>query len=324
MDKIMGIDISKQTFDVSLIKDSKETHHVFENKRSGFEKLAGHLDQGCHVVMEASGPYYLELASFLHQRGVTVSVVNPLMVKRFSQMNFYRAKTDKKDAAVIRKFAISQFDELPIWKPESHNIQSLKQIRTVLDLLNKQLSQTNNQMQAFVSSGYVDPAVRDMLGRSIATIKRRIAKLERQMLEICNRDYRQTLELLTSIPGIGLKTAIMLIAITGDFDKFSHYRQLIAYVGLSPMVYQSGTSVKGKGHICKMGKSQIRKLLYMCSWTAKRNNNACVDMYERLKTKGKPERVIKIAIANKLLKQAFAIATTKTKYEENFQMKTCI
>lgn len=131
------------------------------------------------------------------------------------------------------------------------------------------------------------------------------------------------LHLLTSIPSIGNKTAMMLIAMTDNFSKFEHYKQLIAYVGLGPRVYQSGTSVNGKGHICKMGKSQIRKLLYMCSWTAKYCNKACREMYERLKAKGKPERVIKVAIANKLLKQAFAVATSKQKHIENYQPNIC-
>ncbi|CAL65049.1 IS110 family transposase [Christiangramia forsetii] len=148
-------------------------------------------------------------------------------------------------------------------------------------------------------------------------------KLEGQMLVLGKEEYKQTLRSLTSIPGIGDKTAIMLIAITADFDKFEHYKQLIAYVGFSPRIYQSGTSIKGKGHICKMGKSQIRKLLYMCSWTAKRYNKGCAEMYERLRKKGKPERVIKIAIANKLLKQAFAIAKNKTVFDENHQPKVC-
>ncbi|MEZ4880590.1 MAG: transposase [Chitinophagales bacterium] len=105
--------------------------------------------------------------------------------------------------------------------------------------------------------------------------------------------------------------------------KFDNYRQLIAYVGLSPRKYESGTSVRGRGHICKMGQSQIRKLLYMCSWSAKKLNKACIAMYERLIAKGKAERVVKIAIANKLLKQAFAIAKNKEVYNENFMQKVC-
>ena len=72
-----------------------------------------------------------------------------------------------------------------------------------------------------------------------------------------------------------------------------------------------------------MGKSQIRKLMYLCSWSAKRCNKDCINMYTRLKEKGKPERVIKIALANKLLKQAFSIVKNKTYYTENFAEKAC-
>ena len=122
-----------------------------------------------------------------------------------------------------------------------------------------------------------------------------------------------------SIPGIGPKTAQMHKVTTNNFKNFTNYKQLIAYIGFSPRIYQSGTSVRGKGSICKMGKSQIRKLLYMCSWSAKRYNKTCKEMYDRLISQGKPERVIKIAIANKLIKQAFAIGMK----QENFQNNYC-
>ena len=131
------------------------------------------------------------------------------------------------------------------------------------------------------------------------------------------------MELLLRIPGVGIKTATMMCVITENFTKFENHKQLIAYVGFSPRIFTSGTSVKGKGHICKMGKGQIRKLLYLCSWSAKRVNKTCIEMYERLKAKGKPERVIKIAIANKLIKQIFAIGKNKTTYSENYSDLIC-
>ena len=54
--------------------------------------------------MEASGPYYLQLANYLNTHKIEVSVVNPLVIKRFSQMNLQRAKTDKKDAETIANY----------------------------------------------------------------------------------------------------------------------------------------------------------------------------------------------------------------------------
>ena len=111
----------------------------------------------------------------------------------------------------------------------------------------------------------------------------------------------------------------MLIAISGNFKKFEEDKQLLAYIGLNPRIFDSGTSVKGRGHISKMGTGRLRKLLYMCAWSAKRHNSYCKELYERLKAKAKPERVIKIAIANKLLRQAFAIGKNLRTFENNYQ-----
>jgi len=90
-----------------------------------------------------------------------------------------------------------------------------------------------------------------------------------------------------------------------------------AYMGLKPSLFESNTSVKGKGHISKMGTARLRKLLYLCAWSAKRYNQQCQQMYERLKAKAKPEKVIKVAIANKLLQQAFAIGKNLKNYRTN-------
>jgi transposase len=323
MCKIIGIDISKQTFDVCFKTQGKLEHKIYANNLKGFRSLKKEIGNGSIVVMEASGPYYVSLASYLHQYRIRVSVVNPLIIRRFSQMKFYRAKTDKKDASIILEYGIAEQECLTFWKPESPGVQALKQMHTTLELLQKQLTQSKNQLAAFKSSGIVNKEVSKSLARVMVTLEKAIAGLENQMLIVCKKHYAQSLKLLTSIPCIGDKTAMMLISITDDFTKFEHYKQLIAYVGFSPRIYESGTSIRGKGHICKMGKSQIRKLLYLCTWTAKRYNKACKEMYDRLHVKGKPERVIKIAIANKLLKQAFAVATKKQEYIENYQPNIC-
>jgi transposase len=322
MGKIIGIDISKQTFDVCFREKKKLLYKIYDNNSRGFKKFFKSIEsKDCViVVMEASGPYYVQLSSYLNESGIKVSVVNPLIIRRFSQMKFYRAKTDKKDSGIIMEYGEAEIKSLRLWKPETSGVQNLKQMQTTLELLQKQLRQSKNQMSAFKSSGKLNKEVEKGLKSVIRFTEKTIKKLENQMLEVCRDHYKESLELITSIPCVGNKTAMMLIAITDDFSKFEHYKQLIAYVGLAPRVYQSGTSVRGKGHICKMGKSQIRKLLYMCSWTAKRYNKTCKQMYERLKEKGKPERVIKVAIANKLLKQIFAVATSKQKYIENYQL----
>lgn len=323
MSKIIGIDISKQTFDICFNNQGDIVHKVYKNDLSGFKQLFEELSSFSHIVMEASGPYYVQLASYFYSKDITVSVVNPLKIKRYVQMQFYRAKTDKKDAQAIMEYGCFHHENLPLWEPESVAIQHIKQTRSALELLQKQKHQSKHQLEAFISSGTISEVVKKVLKDTIEELSNKIILLEKDMLLICLQYYKSTYDNLITIPSIGPKTAVMLIAITNNFTKFTHYKQLIAYVGFSPRIYQSGTSVRGRGHICKMGKAQIRKLLYMCSWTAKKCNKSCLEMYQRLKKKGKPERVIKIAIANKLLKQAFAIGKSNQKYIENYQPNIC-
>ena len=141
---------------------------------------------------------------------------------------------------------------------------------------------------------------------------------------LITKHHAALMQSLTSIPGMGKKTATMLIVVSDGFKKFASAKQLSAYVGLSPRIYQSGSSVKGRARICKMGMSRVRTLLYLCSWSAKRYNNACRELYERLVTKGKSKRLALIAVANKLLKQAFAIATTNTFYNDHYKKNICL
>ncbi|NRT16386.1 transposase [Flavobacterium sp. 28A] len=321
MCKIIGIDISKETFDVGFINDSKWCHFVFENTEKGFRKLLKEVDLTDWIVMEASGPYYLQLALFFYKKQINVSVLNPLIIRRYNQTRLYRAKTDKKDAQTIAEYG-AQYD-LKKWKPETKSIIEIKQLYTALELIQKEINQSKRQLEAFTSAGVLSKDLATTLKSIIKFLKAKSTKLEQQIEVKAEQFYKSTLERLKSIPGIGTKTAIMLTVITNDFEKFENHKQLIAYVGFSPRLYQSGTSVRGKGHICKMGKSQIRKLMYLYSWSAKRCNPDCVKMYNRLNEKGKPERVIKIALANKLLKQAFSIVKNQTYYSEKFIDKAC-
>lgn len=318
MGKIIGIDISKQVFDVSFLEGNLWKHKVLSNNLLGFETLMTFIEKEDTVVMEASGTYYLPLAEYLHSQGINVVVENPLSIKRYAQSRLKRAKTDKADSKVIAEYGKKNLDELSLWNPESKTCIRIRQMHTRIQMIQKQTSQAYNQLEAFRSSGFLDEKLEIEMNNSIEQLRLGKEMLESEIEKLALEEFEQTIECLTSIPGIGMKTAIMLIVITDNFKKFEHHKQLIAFVGFSPRVYESGSSVRGRSSICKMGKSQIRKLLYLCSWSAKRWNKKCKEMYERLITNGKAERVAKIALANKLLKQAFAIGKNREKYREDF------
>ena len=110
----------------------------------------------------------------------------------------------------------------------------------------------------------------------------------------------------------------MLLLFAGGFARLDTYRQLIAKAGLSPREHASGTSVRGKARITKMGGALLRGKLFVCSFSAKKSNAACNALYERLVAKGKNGKVALIAVCNKLLKQAFAIVKSGVPYQANF------
>lgn len=321
MSKFVGIDISKKTFDIAYQKQEKWFFSPLPNHQKGFQELVQHLSKEDYVVMEASGPYYLPLATYLHEQGYQVVVENPLVIKRYSQMKLYRAKTDKKDAKTIAEYASR--NPLRLCQPEVAVITELKHLQTAIAGIQKSIHQTRRQVESLKSSGLLNEQLEKELLQLIDTLKNRQASWEVRQKKRSEAHYQTTMRGLTSIPGIGEKTAMMLLVATDNFKKFTNSKQLIAYVGFSPRVYQSGSSVRGRGRICKLGNSLLRKLLYMCSWTGQRCNKACKALSDRLALKGKPARVIKVAIANKLLKQAFAIANSQQRYSENYQSNIC-
>lgn len=318
MYKVIGIDISKASFDVSFETTNGDfQHEKFNNDMRGFKSFRKLIQEEDHCVMEASGPYYLKLAHYLFNEQIGVSVVNPLQIKHFVRMRMIKAKTDKKDAQMISIYG--KVEQPDLWAPSDKLISSLQQINTAIEALYKQASILINQLEAFNQHPEVDKDLVKMLKSLLRTVKAKTNKLEDRMEEITQTHYKDTFTALKSIPGIGDKTAMMLIAITNNFTKFNSSKKLSAYVGLTPRIYESGTSVKGKGHITKMGNRHLRKLLYLCAWSAKHHNQHCIQMYNRLHERGKPEKLIKIAIANKLLRQAYAIGSSQSLYKNNYE-----
>jgi transposase len=313
--KYVGIDISKLSFDVAIENEKgMYVHYKMSNDTIGFEKLKALLNNDSCCVMEASGPYYLKLAMFLATNKIRVSVVNPLVIRRFSQMRLMRAKTDKKDALMIAEYGKTEKPRL--WVPEASYVLELRQIQALIDQLNKSRTGLIRQQEAFSQNPVQCSTVNLSIERIRLEIESELKNLESKMESIVKQYHKELLNQLQSIPGLGKKTAMQLIVLSGGFTKFENSKQLSSYVGLSPRIFESGTSVKGKVRICKMGMGRIRAMLYLCSWSAKKCNKACKDLYERLVAKGKAKKLALIAVANKLLKQTFTIATKNQYYLE--------
>ena len=153
---------------------------------------------------------------------------------------------------------------------------------------------------------------------SIKSLEKQISRLKDDMTNITKKEFKRQLELLTSIKGIGNQVATALITTTEDFTYFSTAKQFSRYIGLCPTIIQSGSSINIKGRINRNGDPHLRSLLYVVSMQAIRCNTACKDLYLRLKAKGKSGKVAIVAVANKLIRQAFAVIKNNCKYIDGF------
>lgn len=315
---IVGIDTSKDFFDATAIQEERVIFQTqFDNTISGFNSfLKAIKNQTIELVcIEATGPYHLRFALFLNELNFNIAVVNPLVIKRYAQMKMSRAKTDKKDAYLIACYAKEQSPEL--WKAPSRVSLDIRQLDAHLELLMKHKRAMSNQLHAFKSRGTLVKGLEKQILLQINELDENIKQIERKIEVLVQSAYKKMADQLRSIPGVGKKSAYMMIVTTNGFSTFENYKQLISFFGLAPRHYQSGSSVKGKTRICKMGMSRVRKVLYMAAVAAIKCNKACIDLYERLRSKGKSHNLAIIAVVNKLIKQSFAIAKNQTYYKVN-------
>lgn len=170
----------------------------------------------------------------------------------------------------------------------------------------------------FVVLPYRDKACVRTLDKTIDFLTKQIEQLEAELADIASSGFDEQLKALTSIKGIGITLATALILPARRFTYFDNAKQLSRFIGICSTYQQSGTSVNIRGHINRNGDEHIRSLLYIASWIALRYNTACKECYVRLKANGKPSKVALFAVTNKLVRQAFAIATTDSTYIDGF------
>lgn len=313
----VGIDVSKATFVVAYSSAKNGKIRTFKNTVKGVHEFIQTVSvTEHHCVLEATGNYSALLVYLLTKAGITVSLENPLKIKNFARVMLTVTKTDEIDARLIALYG-ERMQPAP-YKLRSDSILVLKQKRTVLRQLKKQLVATRNLKGSMETLPFFDPKCKKTIEKTIDFLEKQIKSMEEEIASLAQGEYKKQMDLLTSIKGIGVTLAAALIVATGGFTYFDNAKQFSRYIGVCPTICQSGSSINIRGGINRNGDETIRSLFYIASWSALRHNTSCREMYQRLRNNGKPGKVALVAVANKLIRQCFAVVRSDTPYIDGF------
>lgn len=296
----VGVDVAKLKFDVAVLLPTKKVKtKKFDNKLAGFKdflKWLVNLDaESFHICMEATGSYGEALATYLHDEGLTVSVVNPAQIKNFAQSQLVRTKNDRTDSIVIAKFCHAICPKS--WAPPPPHIRELQAWVRRLEILQDMHQQEMNRF--YVAQKPIQNSIKAVLQNLALEIEGVKKKIKTHIDECGN--LREKKKLLETIPGVGEATIAQMLAFMSNVEDFKNAKQFSAFVGLNPKQHQSGTSVRKRTRLSKTGNSKLRKAFYLPAITAKRYNPIIKAFCERLKQSGKPPMVIIGAAMRKLL-----------------------
>lgn len=319
MNSTLGIDVSDKQLDVALRLDSERMRlGQFTNDPTGLKKMAkwakNQTKEHYRVCLEATGRYSDLTANFFHNQGHIVHVVNPARISAFRKTLLKRHKTDQEEAKVIAQFG--SMYPLAQWSPPTDHQREIQELSRHLTFLKEERTRMKNRLK----SGLSTKLVIDSIKKQIALLDKQITKIEAQLISLTKTDEStsEEFELLYSIKGFGQLTAASLLAEVGDFSKFDGPKQLVSHAGLSPVIFESGTSVSKKPRISKTGNHHLRRLIYMPALVAIRHNPVAIAMAERLEKQGKPKKVIICAVMRKLLHIAFGVIKTRTPFDPNY------
>lgn len=309
---ILGVDISKEKFDVTLLIE-KEPHKTFSNDEEGFEKLTAWLrKQGVDKVwacMEYTNKFWTKLAVYLWQGGNQVSMISPAVASSYASGQ-RRAKGDAIDSKLNATYCRDWNPRL--WEPPSEEERRLKEVSHARAFLKKQLGALRNHMSTLE---FVDAAT--ALRAQEATLEKEIAALEQAQIELIahSAELQAEYSRWDEIKGVGPETATTVIVELGSLKKFERYITVRRLAGLDTVRNQSGKTLLGKEKCSKKGNVRVRAVLHMAALSAIKSNPRFREFAKRLKSRGKHGSVIVNAVANKLLLTMWALSRNSTHFE---------
>lgn len=310
-----GIDVAKEKVDCVLLVDAHSSYQVFANTPAGFEQLDAWLRREqvhcVHACLEATGSYSEALARTLLEQGHTVSVLNPAVLVTYRQSRNTRSKTDKLDAMVLAHYARER--QPRAWYPLPAEVTALRSLLAYRHDIQQTLLQARNRQR----SGGLESWVAGRLQAEIEQLVKEFKLVEERIWKHLETSTKlsATWSHLQTICGIGQLAASHLIAQIGEIERFSHPGALVSLAGLAVKQRESGSSLRERGQMDRHGRGCLRRLLYMCALVAMRWDPQMRAWAQRLKARGKPGKVVLVAVMRKLLHIIYGVWKHASAYD---------
>jgi transposase len=315
-----GVDVSASELSVAMCSGTVDHEEkIFTNNAVGHQALLAYLLRGkdrARVCLEASGTYSLDLALTLQaHRQVEVSVVNPRRARRFAESLGERSKTDPVDARVLCQYAL-RMPWVP-WVPPARLALRLRCLTRAIEALGVTRTQEKNRQHSLRASQALSPFLIRELQRHLDYLQFRIARLRREALRIiaCDPELDRRFRLMLTTPGIGETSALQILGELAVLPDTLDARQWVAFAGLDPLRFSSGTSVEKKPRISRGGSRHLRRGLYMPAVVAIRHEPHLRAFYQRLRARGKAPLQAIVAVMRKLLHAFFAMFRSDQVYD---------
>ena len=292
---LCGIDVSKDTLDIAT---ADQITTQIPNTPEGISQWLTSLPKGSKIALESTGRYHEAVLDLALGAGFDVYIVNGHQLHHYRQAVGPRAKTDTRDAQLLRRYLCHEYRHLTAVNPLNNQQKRLWQLlkrRAMLIKMRPQLTLSMND----------DPECQSIIQGTVSELNLAIKKVEQLMFALAKAQHWESdLQHCRSVPGIGPINALALVTCfhRGTFQRVD---QFIAYLGLDVRVRDSGR-LRGKRKLTKRGEPEMRRLLYMAAWSFARNPKF-QPLYEQMRSRGLSSTAANVAMARKLARIAFAL-----------------
>jgi len=327
----IGIDVSKDTLDLSVVVDGKSRQHYCIKNRTvdirstinEIMKSLGATVDDTIFCMEHTGMYNLPLVKWLQSQEGKMWLESGVHIRK--TLGLVRGKNDKVDSLRIAMYAYINRHQIRLWKAPRKLIERIAALlsqRSRLNKAKKQLNTANQEQRLFLDKDIMK-SLNKYTQKTVVVINKQIEAIENEILGFLKEDEKlnRMYQIITSVHGVGFVTASYILVTTNEFININNPKKYACYSGVVPFEHSSGSSVRGKTRVSQMANKNIKTLLHLAALSTIRKQGDLQEYYNRRVAEGKNKMSVLNAIRNKLILRVFACVNQNREYEKNYCYK---